>query len=380
MTLTFSAIAVRTPLKVPTGISTRMITDRHYLLVRVHDSDGDISGFGYTYIGSHGSKSALLIFEEVFLPLLGSVQNEGISDIWESLYAETLLVGRGGIAIRVLSAIDIALWDLRSKQAKAPLSVMLGGGVRPVSAYASGGYYRSGEKPSQAIQEEIELNIKSGFTKHKIKVGGLDISQDADRVAIANDVMPSGHILSLDANNAYSSPSHAAKALSAFEKAAGDRGIWWFEEPLHPNDVAGHKFLRDRFLTPIASGEILQTRHDVLPFIHEQAVDILQLDAGVIGGITEFNKVAHAAGVSGILVAPHWHANLHVCLAPALENCFVIEHFLLEKDIYNFENLLTEESRLQYKDGEVIPRNVPGLGIVFDENKLTEYSVTGNGW
>lgn len=367
-----SAVGVGLPLKVPTGIATRVIRDRHYLVVRITDPSSGIAGYGYTYIGSHGSKSAVTMFEEVFAPLLTNALDLGIAELWESLYTETLLVGRAGIAIRILSAIDIALWDLRSKESGVPLIEFLGGVVSESPSYASGGYYLPKVDSITAIQDEMRYNISQGFSKHKIKVGGMDLEGDAARISAALDVLPDDHLLSIDANNAYSSPNEAARALDRFESAAGDRGLWWFEEPLHPSDVKGHAFLRSRFMTPIATGEILQTRYEVLPYIEEQAADILQIDVGVLGGVSEFMKVAQAADVFGIQIAPHWHANLHVNFEPALANCFVLEHFLLEKDIFNFEQLLVDTSRLKYEHGNVIPSRNAGIGIEFDEQVLVQ--------
>lgn len=376
----FAAVGVALPLRLPTGIATRVIRDRHYLVVRVSDPQSEHCGYGYAYIGSHGSKSAVSMFEEVFAPLLQNALDFGISELWELLYSETLLVGRSGIGIRILSAIDIALWDLRSKNCGVTLIELLGGEASESSSYASGGYYLPSVDPIRAIQDEMHLNVSQGFTKHKIKVGGLEVARDADRIGAALDLLPDDHLLSIDANNAYLNTIDAARALERFEAVAGDRGLWWFEEPLHPSDVDGHGFLRNRFSTPIASGEILQTRFEARPFIEERAIDILQIDVGVVGGISEFIMIANAANLAGIQIAPHWHANLHVNLEPVLSNCYVLEHFLLEKDIFNFERLLTEESRLKYENGNVIPSHNIGLGIEFDERALSAYSTGTYKW
>ncbi len=378
--ISIAAVGIEVPLARVTGISTRLIRGRHFLLIRLRDNSTGIEGFGYTYVGSHGSRTAVTIFQEVFAPLLNEMISESITEIWEKLYAETLLIGRGGLALRVLSAIDIALWDLRTREMNVSLAAALGGRAKGVPAYASGGYFYSGVDPIDSIKTEMKRNVESGFTKHKIKVGGHDLVQDAKRVAAAFEVLPMNHELALDANNAYVNSYVAAKALEKFELAAGTRGLWWFEEPLGPSDVEGHSFLKSRFATPIASGEILQTRHEVRPYIDTRAVDFLQIDAGVIGGITEFFKVAQAASVAQMAIAPHWHANLHGHLATALENCVIVEHFLLEKDIYNFEILLTPSSRMQFSNGEVLVENNIGLGLTFDEEKITRFKVADFQW
>ena len=134
----------------------------------------------------------------------------------------------------------------------------------------------------------------------------------------------------------------ALRALREFEQAAGGDGLWWFEEPLSPEDVAGHAELAALAETPIATGEIHQTRWDFARLIESRAADILQPDVGVVGGVGEFLRIAHAAESFNLPIAPHWHANLHAQLAPALPGMLTIEYFALEDDVYNFEALLTE--------------------------------------
>ena len=154
----------------------------------------------------------------------------------------------------------------------------------------------------------------------------------------------------MDANNAYLTVAEALRAARAFERAAGDDGLWWFEEPLSPDNVAGHAELAATLETPVASGEIHQTRWDFAALIERRAVDILQPDVGVAGGVTEFLRIAHAAEMFDIPIAPHWHANLHAQLAAALPGTLTIEYFALADDIYNFEALVTEETRLQVRE------------------------------
>jgi L-alanine-DL-glutamate epimerase-like enolase superfamily enzyme len=95
----------------------------------------------------------------------------------------------------------------------------------------------------------------------------------------------------------------------------------------------------------------------------------------VIGGVTEWMRVARTAETFGIPIAPHWHANVHAHLAAATSNCIAIEHFALEKDIYNFELLLDPECRLRVKEGFVEIQDRPGIGIVLDEATVAKYEL-----
>ena len=278
--------------------------------------------------------------------------------------------------MRAISAVDIALWDLSAKRAGLPLAVLLGGSAMPVAAYASGGYYRPETRSySDAVTQEIAGNLEGGFTDHKIKVGGLPVAEDAVRVAAAVTAMEGRGRLALDANNAYRTVAEAESALRAFEEAAGDMGLWWFEEPLSPDDVRGHARLRDRSRTPIATGEIAASRWEFRDLIEHGAADILQPDAGVLGGITEFLRVAAAAATFALPLAPHWHANLHAHLSAAVTNCLTIEYFAPEKDIYNFELLITPDTRLAAADGRVLVPERPGIGFEFQDDAVRRFAV-----
>jgi L-alanine-DL-glutamate epimerase-like enolase superfamily enzyme len=373
ITANVRARSVVVPVERATRISTRELGERHYLLVEVATADG--VGTGYAYAGTNGGRLLANAVEDLLQPVLRGMPADNISDLWERMYQESLLAGRRGAVLRAISAVDIALWDLRAKTCGVPLAVLLGGSItRPVPAYASGGYYRPSDGPyEQAIVQEITANQQAGFTDHKIKVGGLPLEQDAARVAAASEVIGGYGRLALDANNAYRSVGEALRAARAFERAAGPNGLWWFEEPLSPENIAGHAELTRILETPVATGEIHQTRWEFAQLINCHAADLLQPDAGVLGGVSEWLRITHAAGAFGLQVAPHWHANLHAHLAAAVPNALAIEHFDLGKDIYNFERLLTEQSRLQVRDGAAHLSDRPGIGIEFDQTAVARY-------
>ena len=127
--------------------------------------------------------------------------------------------------------------------------------------------------------------------------------------------------------------------------------------------------------TTIATGEIHATRWEFRDLIERRAAGILQPDAGVVGGVTEWMRVARTAETFGLAVAPHWHANLHAHVALAASSCIAIEHFTLDKDIYNFERLITPASRLAIGGGCVHPSDRSGLGIEFDRDALGRFAV-----
>jgi L-alanine-DL-glutamate epimerase-like enolase superfamily enzyme len=372
-----SAQAVRIPVAKPTRISTRLLDKRDYLLVSLTSDQGSAVGIGYSYAGTIGGRILVAIVEEILEPVVAGCGHEGIVEIWERMYQETLLMGRRGAVLRAMSAIDIAFWDLTAKQAGMPLSTVLGGAPGPAEAYASGGYYRAEDGPwAEAVADEIRFNQSLGFRDHKIKVGGLAPELDAERVAAAIETIDGQGRLALDANNAYPTVQEAARVVRIFEKAAGDHSLWWIEEPLSPDDFQGHVALSQRVETPVATGEIAQTRWEFSHLLDREAELILQPDAGVIGGVTEWMRVARTAETLGLVVAPHWHANLHVQLASATSNCLTVEHFVLEKDIYNFELLVTPETRTQVVDGSLVASSRVGIGIELDQDAVARYSLT----
>jgi L-alanine-DL-glutamate epimerase-like enolase superfamily enzyme len=376
MTITnITARAVGIPVDTPTRMSNRDLSTRHYVLVDVTDHTGQ-TGTGYTYAGTAGAFITKAAVDDLLAPVYLGADEDDIHGLWGRAYQETLLAGRRGAVIRALSAIDIALWDLKAQRAGQPLARLLGGSMAPQPAYASGGYYRPGEGEwCAAVAKEIAFNTAQGFTDHKIKVGGLSVAEDAERVGAAIAAIGRGGRLALDANNAYHTVREAQTAIEAFERAAGDCPLWWFEEPLSPEAITGHGELAARIRTPVATGEIHQTRWEFRSLIEARAAAVFQADAGVVGGVSEWLRVAHTADSFGLQMAPHWHANLHVHLAAAVTNTLVVEFFALEKGIYNFELLVTPSTRIRYGDNQLFVPDRPGLGLEFDPDAVAKFEI-----
>jgi L-alanine-DL-glutamate epimerase-like enolase superfamily enzyme len=364
------AVAVRVPVTRPTAISTRQLAAREYILVWI-DTDAGHTGTGYTYAGTVGGQAVYALLQAALRPLLLGQDPRLIERHWAAMYQEVLLTGRRGAALRAIAAVDIALWDLLGKLAGLPLYRLLGGWADEVPAYASGGYYRPGD-PLENIREEMQSYKALGFTDFKMKVGGAPFEVDVARVHAARETIGSAGRLALDANNAWRWPYDAIR----FARAVESCDIWWLEEPLSPEDITGHAEIARTLEIPVATGEIHATRWDFRDLIAQQAADILQPDAGVLGGITEWLKVAHTAATFNLPVAPHWHANLHVHLVAAVHNCTTVEYFVLEQDIYNFERLITPETRLRPQAGRLPLPQGPGLGITFDEQAIARWQVT----
>ena len=356
------------PLARPARMATRLLRAREFVLVWVERDDG-LTGIGYTYAGTVGGRLVRDAVRDVLRPLLVGQDPDLIEQHWAAMYQESLLIGRRGALLRAISAVDIALWDLLGKAAGLPLYRLLGAQRDAVPAYASGGYYREGEEPVAAIAHEMERYVQLGFRDVKMKVGGAVLEVDVARVRAAREVLGPGRRLALDANNAYRSVDEARRAAQAF----APYDPWWLEEPLAADNTAGHAALARELDIPVATGELHQTRWDFRDLLERQAADLLQPDAGVLGGVSEWRKVAHAAAVFDVPVAPHWHADLHVHLAAATPNCLTVEYFRLEEDIYNFERVLAD--RLQPRDGSIALPPRPGVGLVLDDEAVARFTV-----
>jgi L-alanine-DL-glutamate epimerase-like enolase superfamily enzyme len=363
------AIPLAIPLERPVRFATREVQAREYLLVRLRTEDG-LEGVGYTNTGTAGARAAATFCTDLVAPCVLGRQAGAIEQLWRDVYRELLLVGRRGLGLRVLSAVDIALWDLLARCLGAPLCTLLGGERVPQPAYASGGYYRAGDDPERVLREELRSHLERGFRDVKIKVGGLAHEADVARVRAARQEVGADVRIALDANNAWRTAADAIRFVRAVEPF----DPWWVEEPLSPDDVEGLAEVARAVDVPIATGEIHATRWDFRALILRQAADILQPDAPVVGGVSEWLRVARTAQTFDLPVAPHWHADLHIHLAAAADNCLPVEYFHLDQDIVNVERIFAE--RLQPRDGRLPIPDRPGHGIVLDEEAVERFALS----
>jgi L-alanine-DL-glutamate epimerase-like enolase superfamily enzyme len=349
------------PLDRVTRIARRDLPARHYTFARVHGTNGE-TGIGFAVAGA----PATSILREWIAPRLRNKQLEQTERLWDELYHELLLIGRRGAAIRALSAVDIALWDLKAKLLGLPLAQLLGVYQDPVPAYASGGYYIEGAG-IRDLEREVAGYAESGFDAVKIKVGGASVSDDVERVRAVRSTLGAGIRLMLDANNAWRDYRSALRAIRSFEEF----DIEWIEEPLSPDDIDGHKRLADVLDIAVATGEIEATRWGFLPLIRDHAVDVIQADAAVAGGITEWKRIAAVASAFDVPVAPHWLADLHVHCVASVPNGIWIEYFT-DTSILNIMKVFEQSLRVESGFAHV-PREA-GLGIALRNSELDRYA------
>jgi L-alanine-DL-glutamate epimerase-like enolase superfamily enzyme len=361
------AQSVEIPLDSPTSFATRRVTDRHYTLVTVVDENG-LEGIGFCYAGSSGGEVVTKAVEQLLAPILVGQDPYRVEGLWQEMYQESLLHGRVGSTMRAISALDIALWDHNARSVGLPLHRYLGAYHREtVPAYASGGYYLEG-KSVEHLGEEMAGYVEMGFRAVKMKVGRLDPPEEERRVAAVRETVGDEVLLMLDANNAWSDLPTALRTISRFE----DYAPYWIEEPFSPDDIDNHARLAERTNIPVATGEIEAGRWRHKELLEKEAAAILQTDAAVCGGISEFKKIAGTAASFGVTVSPHWFHDLHVHLVGSVPNCGFVEFFPDDK-VLNFRRLV--DTQLEVQAGELVLPRKPGLGFDFDPEAVEAYAL-----
>ena len=300
--------------------------------------------------------------------------------LWERMYARTRDYGQKGFALHAISAVDIALWDLKGKSLGVSVSRLLGGRFRErVQAYATGLYFRPKEVFDAELVEEARGYVRAGFRAVKLKIGytpEVDLRHArAIREAIGPDVA-----LMVDANHAYDVAT-AIRLGREFERL----DVRWFEEPVIPEDIEGYAAVRRALDVPIAGGEAEFTRFGFRRLFAGQAVDIVQPDLTATGGFTECQRIAALASAWGVRYLPHvWGSavglsaslQLAASLPPATASLFPLEPiFEFDQTANLFRDELAKDP-LRPIDGWVEIPDRPGLGIEIDEGMLDRYRAT----
>jgi L-alanine-DL-glutamate epimerase-like enolase superfamily enzyme len=361
------ARTVRVPLDHPTSFSTRRVLHRDYTLVTVRGDDG-IEGIGFCYGGSNAGSIATLAVRELLAPAIVGRDAHGVEALWAAMYQESLLHGRAGSVMRAISAVDVALWDRNARAAGLPLWKVLGA-ARPetVPAYASGGYYLDGKTP-QRLGAELAGYVEAGFGAVKIKVGRLDPAGEETRMAAARDAIGPDIQLMLDANNAWADLPTALEYMKRYEPY----DPYWIEEPFSPDDIDNHARLAERTPVMVATGEIEAGRWRFKELLEKGAAAILQPDACVCGGISEFRRIAATAASYGVTLSPHWFHDLHVHLVAAAPNARYVE-FFPDDQVHNFRRLI--DTQLEVRGGELVLPEGSGLGFDFDDARVEAYAL-----
>lgn len=345
-----------------------------HTLVAVY-TDAGLTGWGSAFTNDELVRAALGVLKPLYTGE-NPLEPERVS---EKLHANTFWMGRGGTITHAISGIDIAMWDILGKATGQPVGRLLGGRYRErVRPYAS-----LLMREPEILAENLLAVRSQGFRAFKIGWGPFGRRSDAldERIVrVARDAVGSEALLMVDAgaSDAFWPQDYKWAARTARMLAQYD--VYWFEEPLLPDNLHDYVRLRESSPVPIAGGEVLTRRQSFAPWLQSRAFDIVQPDVTKVGGISEERRIAWMAEENGVRFIPHgWNtalglaADLH--LASASRNTDLVEYLTGSPYIDD----LVEGGWTLDADGMLPVPDAAGLGVSLDMDTVER--LTGDrGW
>jgi len=288
-------------------------------MVLVTVRSGDEQGLGWSYT----SAAAQTVITEMLADVVIGRSALDVAGTAEAMARQVRNIGRPGVAAMAISAVDIALWDLKARLLGQSLAGLLGRALAEVPVYGSGGFTTYDDtRTRQQLSEWVE---KERIGRVKIKIGeswGGNERRDIARAELAREIVGESTELYVDADGGYTTGQavRVADELSAI-------GVTWFEEPVSSQDLAGLAVIRGQIRPDVAAGEYSWSLADSARLIEAGAVDCLQLDVTRCGGITEFLRAAGLAAAHNLQVSGHCAPNLHAHVGAAVANLRHVEYF-----------------------------------------------------
>ena len=347
--------------------ATRLVDARHgehnkieLVTVEITDSDS-ITGIGYTFTGGHNGAAIHKGIDADIIPLLADEDADNIAAIWDKIWWACHYGGRGGPTVLGLSAIDIALWDLKAKRVQLPFWRPLGGYFARVRFYAGGtDLHLEGDK----LIANVETAIASGQTAYKMKVGRDNLAEDVALPATIRNHVGDSFTLMLDANMKYraSEAITAARAFQSFNPL-------WFEEPVVPEDIDGLCRVATEGGLAVATGEIFRSLWEFAETLKRSPIGYPQPDATNCGGVSAFMKIAALADAFHLPIASHGAHDITVHMMAACPNASYLETHGFGLDRYISHPLII-------RDGYAQAPEEPGIGFSFDKKGLSIFLVS----
>lgn len=331
--------------------------------LRIRTDEG-VEGTGYTSTLTHGDFAIKDIIDRIYTPLLIGEDPLDTQRHWDRMYwSDAHWVGRLGITQMALAAVDIALWDLKSKVCGLPLHRLLGGHKEGlVPSYNTDGGWLNFDVPR--LIDEMRAIIDLGWSGVKMKIGKDDPREDIARVQAVREALGPDIDLMIDVNQRW----NRTRALAWAERFA-PFDIGWLEEPIDPDDIEGHRLLAERTTIPIAVGEHVYSRTAFRDLIVRGHVGYVQADVTRLGGVTEWLAVAEIAHANHIPVVPH-HADMmrvHQHLAAAHPGAPMIECIPWLQEIFR--------EPADIRNGVFHVPETPGASTDFRDDMFARYRV-----
>ncbi|HEV2540942.1 MAG TPA: enolase C-terminal domain-like protein [Frateuria sp.] len=355
--------AYRVPTDAPEADGTIAWDATTLVLARV--CAGGHSGLGWTY--AHAAAGAVIAD-----PLRDVLLNRDADDIpgaWHAMNRSLRNIGRPGVGLMAIGALDVALWDLKARLHGTSVVRLMGRAREAVPVYGSGGFT---SYPVERLQRQLAGWVEQGMARVKMKVG-THPHEDPARVRAAREAIGTAPELMVDANGAYT-----AKQALALAGCYAQEGVGWFEEPVSSDDLEGLRLLRDR--TPagmdIAAGEYGWDSWYFRRMLEAGAVDVLQIDGTRCGGFTGFLQAAALAHGFGIPVSAHCAPHLHAHVCSAVGHLKHVEYF---HDHARIESMFFD-GLPELRDGAlVVDAGAAGLGLTLKASDAGRYRVE-EGW
>mgnify|MGYP003321624095 FL=1 len=371
------------------GYSQQYYKHRTAHLVEVETDEG-ITGWGECFGPGNIALANKYIVEKVIQPLIIGEDPINKEYIWHKVYNLLRDSGQKGMPIQALSGIDIALWDILAKKAKLPLYQLLGGKTNnkiPVYGYGMMLQKKTVEELCELFKKEANQIKEKNFKAMKMKVG-LGPKDDLKLVSAVREAIGDNFKLMVDANHAYNKNDalYVGRGLDEMD-------IYWFEEPVAPEDYDSYKELKEKLKTNIAGGEAEFTKYGWNQLIKNNCIDIAQPEVCGLGGITEYLKISALAQANFIPIVNHvWGSalsvavNLHLLTSlPDMPGGLfptksMLEFDTTEKNIFITD--LAEEKfsildQVKEKNGFVSPLENIGIGINPKKDFIKEYEYNG---
>jgi len=330
-------------------------------IVLVEVAAGDLQGIGYSY----ADLSAADYAARRLAPAALGRDPMAVAAAWDAMRRLCRNDGRPGIVAHAVSAVDVALWDLKARTLGLPLAALLGKARSAIPVYGSGGFT---SYTAETLREQMRGWAELGIRAVKMKVGS-DPPADPDRVATVRRAVGDDVAVFVDANGAFT-----RKQALAFAERVRSLGVSWFEEPVSSDDLDGLRLLRDRAPAgmDIAAGEYGYDPVDFRRMLAAGAVDVLQADATRCQGISGFMEVGALCRAYGLPLSAHTAPSLHAHACCALSNAIHLEYF---HDHARIEQMLFAGT-LPPTDGVLRPDPLrPGLGLELNLPEVERFRV-----